>query len=145
MKRLILVSAVWFLICLCARAGDSDDNPFNASLLDGRIWLTMSTPGKLMHLRAASDVVQIAQALIFAQAQQDQKPLSKEIIDTLDAFKLPEVSYGEGIAALDTLYANPSNIRIPILLTFKWMKLKGEKERDTEAARLRAGYPKDGK
>jgi hypothetical protein len=68
MKRLIVVSAVLLGISLCARASDSDDNPFSsASPLDGRAWLKLDDPGKLLYLSGARDVAVIAPVLILAK------------------------------------------------------------------------------
>jgi hypothetical protein len=53
-------------------------------------------------------------------------------VDTLDELNLAGLSYGEIAAALDAFYANSSNVRVPILFAFKWVKLRNEHERDME-------------
>ena len=136
MKRLILISTVLLGISLCARADDSDD-PFSDanSLLDGRAWVQMNTLAKLMYLRSAHDAVAIAPVFMIAHGG---------IPDPLEEISFIGLSYAEVQAALDVFYTNSSNVRIPILMAFKWVKLRGP-EREAEAVKLRSFYPKEGK
>ncbi len=138
MKILILSSAILLGICLCARSADS------TGLRGGRDWLEMNTSEKFMYIHGAHDMAVASPIFIFAKVQNEQKTLAKEAIGALDDFTLIGLYPSEVIGALDGFYANASNVRVPILLAIKWVKLKGN-ERDAEAARLRAIYPNDGK
>jgi len=136
MKRLILCfgGLVWRLPIRPVAA----DEPSSVDhVLDGRAWLRLSEIQKFMYYRGMWDMMVSASHIAKANDR-------IELADSLRELIVTELSYREIQAALDAFYANPSNVRVPIVAAFKWIKLRGE-ERDAEAARLRAMYPKDGK
>jgi hypothetical protein len=140
MRTLILVLAGLLGSILSASAA-SDDDISTARLLNGHAWLSMTTPQKVAYLRGIYDGVLWARYILVATkvSQAD---------DVLNQVQIKSMTFGEIASALDSFYADTSNVQVPVALAHEWLKHKvggaSRQALDAEATQLRSMFSKEG-
>jgi hypothetical protein len=120
MRRTLQLATVALLLCGVAAAADADIY-HTSTLFNGRFWQTLDDKEKLIYVAACRDAIDM---ITTTEHAADGKDAIKNSVASLQIWVSGDFTIGDYGKALDSFYATPENVRVPIIMALRYCTVK---------------------